>query len=86
MSLNFEIMFFVVQYQDHWLRSIFKKEIPFTANEVSFVHLEAQMKCYLKHGPTECSCVAERLRACRIEYISASSNPGQTIFLFNLNK
>ena len=46
---NFKIVLFVV-YQDHWLRSIFKKEISFPANEVSFAHLEAQMKCYLKDG------------------------------------
>ena len=56
-------MFLVTQHQDHWLRSIFKKEIPFPANEASFVHLEAQMKCYLEHEHTKCSCVAGRLRA-----------------------
>ena len=49
--------------QDHWLRSSFKNEIPFPANEVSFVHLAAQIKCYLKHEHTICSCVAEWLKA-----------------------
>ena len=55
-------MFLVVQYQDDWLRSSFKKEVPFTANETSFVHLEAQIKSYLKHEHTKCGCVAEWLR------------------------
>ena len=32
----FKIMLLVVQYQDHWLRSSFKKEIPFPANKASF--------------------------------------------------
>ena len=62
-GVNFKIMFLVVHYQDHWLRSSFKKEIPFSANEASFVHLEAQIKCYLKREHTKCSCVAEWLRA-----------------------
>ena len=62
-GVNFKIMLLVVQYQDHWLRSSFKKEIPFPANEASFVHLEAQIKCYLKHEHTMCSCVVEWLRA-----------------------
>ena len=47
-GVNFKIMCFVVQYQDHWLRSSFKKEIYLYANEASFVHLEAQIKCYSK--------------------------------------
>ena len=81
---NFKIMLFVV-YQDHWLRSIFKNEISFPANEASLVRLEAQTKCYLKHEHANCSCVAERLRAFRNEHISASLNPGQTIFLTHLN-
>ena len=51
-------MFLVV----HWFRSSFKKEISFPANEASFAHLEAQIKCYLKHEGTKCSCVAEWLR------------------------
>ena len=55
-------MFLAVQYQDHWLRLNFKKEIPFPANEAFFVHLEAQIKCYLKPEHTKCSCVAEWLR------------------------
>ena len=62
-GVNFKIMLLVVQYQDHWLRSSFKKEIPFPANEASFVHQEAQIKCYLKHEHSKCSCVAEWLRA-----------------------
>ena len=62
-GVDFKIMFLVVQYQDHWLRSSFKKEIPFPANETSFVNLEAQIKCYLKHEHTKCSCVAEWLRS-----------------------
>ena len=62
-GVNFKIMFHVVQYQDHWLRSSFKKEIPFPANEASFVHLEVQIKCYLKHEHAKCSCVVEWLRA-----------------------
>ena len=53
-GVNFKIIFLVVQYQDHWLRSRFKKEIPFPANETSFVHLEAQIKCYLKHEVLLC--------------------------------
>ena len=32
-----------------------QKETPFLSNEASFVHLEAQMKCYLKHKHTKCS-------------------------------
>ena len=61
-GVNFKIVFLVVQYQDHCLRSSFKKEIPFPANEASFVHLEVQIKCYLKHERAKCSCVAEWLR------------------------
>ena len=61
--VNFKIMFLVVQYQDHWLRSSFKTEIPSPANEASFVHVAAQIKCYLKHEHAKCSCVAEWLRA-----------------------
>ena len=56
-------MFLAVQYQDHWLRSSFKKEVPFSVNEASLVHLEAQIKSYLKSDHTKCSCVAEWLRA-----------------------
>ena len=55
--VNFKIMFLVVQYQDHWSRFSSKKEIPFLVNEASFVHLEAQIKCYLKHEHANCSCV-----------------------------
>ena len=62
-GVNFTIMFLVVQYQDHWLRSSFKKEIPLSANEASFIHLEAQIKCYSKREHTKCGCVAEWLRA-----------------------
>ena len=62
-GVKVQIMFLVVQYQDYWLRSSFKKEIPFPANEGSFVHLAAQIKCYLKHENAEFSCVAEWLRA-----------------------
>ena len=62
-GVNFRILFLVVQYQDHWSRSSFKKETPFPANEASFVHLAAQIKCCLKHEHTKCSCVAEWLRA-----------------------
>ena len=51
-------MFLVVQCQDHWVRSSFKKEIPFPANEASFVHLAAQIKCYLIHENAKFSCVA----------------------------
>ena len=58
-GINFKIMFLVVRYQDHWLRSSFKKENPFPANEAYFVHIKAQIKCYLKHEHTKCSCVAE---------------------------
>ena len=84
-GVNFKTMSLVVQYPDHWLRSSFKKEIPSPANEASFVHLEAQIKCYLKHEHTKCSCVAEWLRVlqkrihkCEFEYWSNH--------LFNLNK
>ena len=56
-GVNFKIMLLVVQYQDYWLRSSFKKEIPFPANKASFVHLEAQIKCYLKHEHTILSAV-----------------------------
>ena len=62
-GVNFKIRFLVVQKQDHWLRSIFKKEIAFPASEASFVHLEAQMKRYLKHEHTKYSCVPKPLRA-----------------------
>ena len=58
-GVNFKTMFLVVQYPDHWLRSSFKKKIPSPADEASFVHLEAQIKCYLKHERTKCSCVVE---------------------------
>ena len=58
-DVSFKIMFLVVQYQDHWLRS----EIPFPVKEASFVHLEAQIKCYLKHEHAKCRCVAVWLRA-----------------------
>ena len=43
-GVNFKMMFLVMQYPDHWLRSSFKKEIPSPANEASFVQLEAQIK------------------------------------------
>ena len=36
-GVNFKIMFLVVQYKYHWLRSSFKKEIPFPSNEASFI-------------------------------------------------
>ena len=62
-DVNFKIMFLVMQYQDQWLKSSFKKEIPFPANETPFFHLETQIKCYLNHEYTKCICVAERLRA-----------------------
>ena len=62
-GVNFKIMLLVVQYQDHWLRSNFEKENPFFANEASFIHSEGQIKCYLKHEHTKCSCVVEWLRA-----------------------
>ena len=62
-GVNIKIMFLVVQYQDHWLKSSFKKEISFSANEASFVHLEAQIKCYSKREHTKCRCVAEWVRA-----------------------
>ena len=52
-----------MQYQDHWLRSSFKKEIPFSANEACSLHLEAQIKYYSERERTKCSCVAELLRA-----------------------
>ena len=38
-------------------------KIKFSANEASFVHLEAQVKCYSKREHIKCSCVAEWLRA-----------------------
>ena len=38
------------------------KEIPFPTKEASFVHPEAQMKCYMKHEYIKCICVIERLR------------------------
>ena len=65
-GVKFKIMFLVVQYQDHWLRSSFKQEIPSSANEASFVHLEAQIKCYLKHEHTKCSCVRPFLKEFRV--------------------
>ena len=63
MVLTLKLCSLVVHYQDHWLRSSFKKEISFPANEASFVHLEAQIECYLKHEHTRCNCVAKWLRA-----------------------
>ena len=62
-GVNFKIMFLAVQYQDHWLRSSLEKEIPLSANEASFVHLEAQIKFYSKREHTKYSYVAEWLRA-----------------------
>ena len=78
-------MFLVVQYQDQWLGSTFKKEIPFPENEASFVHLEAQIKCHLKHEVRPSAAVWPSEERCRTEYICATSYPVQTIFLFNLN-
>ena len=61
-GVNFKIMFFSAGPRS-LVKIKFKKQIPFASNEASFVHRETQIKCYLKHEHTKCSCVFEWLRA-----------------------
>ena len=63
---------------------MFQKRNSFPANEVSFVHLEAQMKCYLKHehtNPRAVENVAEMNTQVRVRIL-----PKPCFYLIKINK